>query len=70
MIKRRPFNQLAVADYGWLDPGHRSSARDRWEAGRMGDVMMTYLAIALRGLLVTTTAVATIAYLLLTNSHI
>jgi hypothetical protein len=32
--------------------------------------MMTYVAIALRGLLVTTTAVGIVAYLLLTNSHI
>jgi hypothetical protein len=32
--------------------------------------MMTSVAIALRGLLVTTTAVAIVAYLLLTSSHI
>jgi hypothetical protein len=32
--------------------------------------MMTSVAIALRGLLVTTTAVAIVAYLLLTHSHI
>jgi hypothetical protein len=32
--------------------------------------MMTSIAIALRALLVTTTAVAIVAYLLLTNSHI
>jgi hypothetical protein len=35
-----------------------------------GSLMMTFVAIALRGLLVTTTAVAIVAYLLLTNSHI
>jgi hypothetical protein len=32
--------------------------------------VVTSAAIALRGLLVTTAAVATVAYLLLTNSHI
>jgi hypothetical protein len=37
---------------------------------RMGGAAVTFLAIALRGLLVTTTAVAIVAYLLLTNSHI
>jgi hypothetical protein len=31
---------------------------------------MTTMAVALRGLLVTSTAVAIVAYLLLTNSHI
>jgi hypothetical protein len=41
-----------------------------WDAKRVRGAMMKSLAIALRGLLVTTTAVATIAYLLLTNSHI
>jgi hypothetical protein len=35
-----------------------------------GGAMMTSVAIALRGLLVTTTAVAIVAYLLLTSSHI
>jgi hypothetical protein len=35
-----------------------------------GGAMMASVAIALRGLLVTTTAVAIVAYLLLTNSHI
>jgi hypothetical protein len=35
-----------------------------------GGAMKTSVAIALRGLLVTTTAVAIVAYLLLTNSHI
>jgi hypothetical protein len=35
-----------------------------------GGLMMTSVAIALRALLVTTTAVAIVAYLLLTNSHI
>jgi hypothetical protein len=35
-----------------------------------GGLMMTSVAIALRALLATTTAVAIVAYLLLTNSHI
>lgn len=55
MIKRRPFNHLAHGG---------------WDAKRVRGAVMTSLAIALRGLLVTTTAVATVAYLLLTNSHI
>jgi hypothetical protein len=33
-------------------------------------LMMTTIAVALRGLLVTSAAVAIVAYLLLTNSHI
>ncbi len=66
MTERRPFNHLAAADHGRLKIRHNFSFGD-WDAKR---VVMTSLAIALRGLLVTTTAVATIAYLLLTNSHI
>jgi hypothetical protein len=47
----------------------------RRDAGRVGGavgrgVMAASAAIAVRGLLVTAAAVATIAYLLLTNSHI
>jgi hypothetical protein len=42
----------------------------RWDAKRVGGIVMTSLAIALRGLLVTTAALAIVAYLLLTNSHI
>jgi hypothetical protein len=41
-----------------------------WDAKRVGGAVATSVAIALRGLLVTTAAVATAAYLLLTNSHI
>jgi len=37
---------------------------------RMRSVVVTSVGIALRGLLVTTVAVATVAFLLLTNSHI
>jgi hypothetical protein len=43
--------------------GHRN-------AGHAGGAVATSVAMVVRGLLVTTTAVATIAYLLLTNSHI
>ena len=46
------------------------SRGDYWSAKRVEGAMVTSVAIALRGLLVTTTAVATVAYLLLTNSHI
>jgi hypothetical protein len=41
-----------------------------WDARRMGGAMMTSVNIAVRGLLVASIAVATVAYLLLTNSHI
>jgi hypothetical protein len=43
---------------------------DDYRETKRGAAMVTSLAIALRGLLVTTTAVAIVAYLLLTNSHI
>jgi hypothetical protein len=49
---------------------HDVSRGDNWSAKRVEDAMLTSAAIALRGLLVTTTAVATVAYLLLTSSHI
>jgi hypothetical protein len=67
MIERRPFSQLAAADHGRLT---RHVSPGDWDARRVGGVIMTSLAIALRGLLVTTGAVAAIAYLLLTNSHL
>ena len=45
--------------------------RDDYRQTKAGaGLMMTSVAIALRGLLVTTAAVAIVAYLLLTNSHI
>ena len=47
-----------------ISPGHDLNAK------RGRGVLATSAAIALRGLLVTTAAVATVAYLLLTNSHI
>ena len=50
-------------------PANVSSGSD-WDARRMGGAMMTSFNIAVRGLLVATIAVATVAYLLLTNSHI
>jgi hypothetical protein len=46
------------------------SPGDGWDAKRVGGAVVTSLAIVLRGLLVTTAALATVAYLLLTNSHI
>ncbi len=46
------------------------SRGDYWDAKHVGGAVATSIAIALRGLLVTTAAVATAAYLLLTNSHI
>jgi hypothetical protein len=72
MIERRPFGRraVAVADQGSLKAGHHSSLADHWDARRIGGAVMTSLGIALRGLLVTTTAVAIVAFLLLTNSHI
>jgi hypothetical protein len=41
-----------------------------WDAKHVRGAVVSPVAIALRGLLVTTTAVAIVAYLLLTNSHI
>jgi hypothetical protein len=46
------------------------SCGEYWDDKRVGGAVVTSVAIALRGLLVTATAVATVAYLLLTNSHI
>jgi hypothetical protein len=61
MIQRRSFIRFASADHGRLG--------NFWDAkGVRG--MVTTLVIALQGLLVTGTVVATIAYLLLVNSHI
>jgi hypothetical protein len=57
MIERRPYNQLAAAD-DHCDAKHARSGR------------VTCLSIAVRGLLVTASAVGIVAYLLLTNSHI
>ena len=46
------------------------SPNDHWDARCVGGAVATSVAMAVRGLLVTTAAVATVAYLLLTNSHI
>jgi hypothetical protein len=65
MVKVKPSNHLAFADHGLLK--HHSSFADYWHAN---GAVMTSLTVALRGLLVTTIAVAIVAFLLLTNSHI
>ena len=70
MAESRPFNQFAAADHGQLKISRHFSSGGHWDANRMGGVTRTYLAMALRGLLVTTTAVGIVAYLLLTQSHI
>jgi hypothetical protein len=46
------------------------SRGSHWDATRVRGAVVASAAIAVRGLLVTTAAVATVAYLLLTNSHI
>lgn len=70
MAECSPFNQFAAADQDQLKIRRDFSLGGHWDANRMGGVTMTCLAIALRGLLVTTTAVGIVAYLLLTQSHI
>jgi hypothetical protein len=70
MITRRPFNQLAITDHRLLTARHHFSFADDWDAKRIGGAVMTSLVIGLRGLLVTATTVAIVAFLLLTNSHI
>ena len=64
-----PFPWEALLGKASLISPDRSHGHDL-NAKRGGGVVMTSVAIALRGLLVTTAAVATVAYLLLTNSHI
>ena len=70
MAECRPFNEFAAADQGQLKIKQVFSFGGDWDANRMGGVTMTCLAIAVRGLLVATTAVGIVAYLLLTQSHI
>jgi hypothetical protein len=65
MVKVKPSNHVAFADHGLLK--HRFSSAGYWHAN---GAVMTSLTVALRGLLVTTIAVAIVAFLLLTNSHI
>ena len=67
MLKRQPSNHLAIADHGLLKARHQFSFADNWDAK---GAVMTSLAVALRGLLVTIIAVAIVAFLLATNSHI
>lgn len=66
MTARKPSSQAAAANQGQLKTTHLFSSYD-WDLKR---ALMTCLALGLLGGLVTTTAVAMIAYLLLTNSHI
>jgi hypothetical protein len=66
MVKRQPSNHLATVDHGLLKARHQFSLADRDVKG----AMMTSLAVALRGLLVTIIAVGIVAFLLLTNSHV
>jgi hypothetical protein len=66
MIERKAVGQVAAANHGQLKTTHRFSFDD-WDLKRP---LMICLALALLGVLGTTTAVAMIAYLLLTNSHI
>jgi hypothetical protein len=51
-------------------PNLEISRGDDWDVKRPAGGVATSVAIAIRGLLVTTAAVATVAYLLLANSHI
>lgn len=66
MIEFRPLNRSGAVNAGQPRIEHRAS----FHARSVGGVVLTCLAIILRGLLVTTTAVGIVAYLLLTNSHI
>lgn len=68
MAERRTFNQLAALNEGRLR--RHFSFGDYPDGKGVAGVIVTCLAIALRGLLVTTTAAGIVAYLLLTNSHI
>jgi hypothetical protein len=70
MIEHMSFNQLTAPDHGSLKIRRHFSSDDDQGARRVGSAMITCLATALRGLLVTTAALTTVAYLLLTNSHI
>ena len=70
MAELRSFNQFASADDGQIKIRRHFWFGEHWDAKRVGGIVLTCAAIVLRGLLVTTTAVGIIAYLLLTNSHI
>jgi hypothetical protein len=62
MVTRKPSDHPAMPDHGLL--------RHHFSFGDAKGAAMTSLAVALRGLLVTTIAVTIVAFLLLTNSHI
>jgi hypothetical protein len=64
MIERKACGQAGAGNHGQLKPTF--SFYD-WD---LKHVLMTCLALAILGGLVTTTAVVMIAYLFLTNSHI
>jgi hypothetical protein len=51
-------------------PAPDVSRAGHWDAKRVGRVVVTSLGIVFRGALVATAAVAIVAFLLLTNSHI
>jgi hypothetical protein len=70
MIECRPLNQLAPAVYGEVKATHDFSFGGYWDAKSVRGVVATFVVIALQAVLVTTTVVAIIAFLLLTNSHI
>ncbi len=67
MIELTSLNQPATVDHDQPRIKHRYAS---FGAGSLGGVVLTCLAIVLRGLLLTTTAVGIVAYQLLTNSHI
>jgi hypothetical protein len=48
----------------------RDSRSDHWDAKRVGGVVLKSIGIVFRGALVTTGALAIVAFLLLTNSHL
>jgi hypothetical protein len=69
MIELGRFNHLA-ADHARPKMSHYFSLGECWDGNRVRGVIVTCLAIAVRGLLVTTITAGIIAYLLLTNSHL
>lgn len=66
MTERRLSNQLAAADPGAPNITQRSSSGDYRDIKR---TLIICVALALLGGLATTTGVAMVAFLLLTNSH-
>ncbi len=70
MTARKPFSQFAAADHGWPRTRPPFSCSDHWDARRARGAIKASLAMALRGLLIATAAMAIVVYLLLTNSRI